>query len=94
MTIGRIDHIDPIPPGKKPGRSDHVKGSENSDSISVSRAALEKAELYRVMELVSAAPDVRADRIAELRQKINDPEYINERIINATADRIMDAFGL
>jgi negative regulator of flagellin synthesis FlgM len=94
MTIGRIDHIDPLPPGKKPGRSDHVKESENSDFISVSRAALEKAELYRAMELVSAAPDVRADRIAELRQKINDPDYVNERIINATAEKIMDAFGL
>jgi negative regulator of flagellin synthesis FlgM len=94
MTIGRIDHIDPIPPGKKPGRSDRVKESASSDSIDVSRAALEKAELFRVMELVSAAPDVRADRVAELRQKINDPDYINERIINATADRIMDAFGL
>jgi negative regulator of flagellin synthesis FlgM len=94
MTIGRIDHIDPVPPGKKPGRSDHVKESASSDFIDVSSAALEKAELYRIMELVSAAPDVRADRIAELRQKINDPDYINERIINATADRIMNAFGL
>jgi negative regulator of flagellin synthesis FlgM len=94
MTIGRIDHVDPIPPGKKPGRSDHVKEDAGSDSIDVSRAALEKAELYRVMELVSAAPDVRADRIAELRRKINDAEYLDERIISATADRIMDAFGL
>ncbi|MFA6508565.1 MAG: flagellar biosynthesis anti-sigma factor FlgM [Treponemataceae bacterium] len=46
------------------------------------------------MELVSSADDVRADRIAELKQKINDPSYINDKLISDTADRIMTAFGL
>jgi negative regulator of flagellin synthesis FlgM len=64
------------------------------DSISLSQEAVEKGELYRANELVASASDVRLDRIAELKQKINDPSYINETIINATADKIMDAFGL
>jgi negative regulator of flagellin synthesis FlgM len=94
MTIERIGFPEPIQPGKKPGRNEPVSQSAKSDSISVSKEALEKAELYRAIEVVSAAPDVRADRVAELKAKINDPSYINDRIINATADKIMEAFGL
>lgn len=55
---------------------------------------MEKSELYQAIELVSSASDVRTSRIAELKAKINDPSYINDTIIQATADRIMDVFGL
>jgi negative regulator of flagellin synthesis FlgM len=94
MTIDRIGFTDPIPPGKKPGRNEPVSQSKNSDSISLSSEALEKSELYHAIELVAAAPEVRADRVAELKAKINDPLYINDHIINATADKIMESFGL
>jgi negative regulator of flagellin synthesis FlgM len=93
MTIDRIGHLEPIQPGKKPGRSEPVRGNDK-DSISLSSEALEKSELYRVSELVKAAPDMQAERIAELRQKINDPGYLNERLLNATADKILESFGL
>ncbi|MDR2047965.1 MAG: flagellar biosynthesis anti-sigma factor FlgM [Treponema sp.] len=94
MTIERINPLDPIQPGKKPGRSGQVSKDAASDSISLSSEAVEKAELYRAMELVSAAEDLRAERIAELKKKINDPSYIDDAVIKATADRILDAFGL
>ena len=94
MTIGRIDSIDPIQPGKKPGQNNRVSEAARSDSISVSAEAVKKADLYQAIELVSAAPDVRSDRVAELKQKINDPAYINYTIIRATADKILDAFGI
>jgi negative regulator of flagellin synthesis FlgM len=55
---------------------------------------LEKAEIYQVVELIKSSPEIGEDRIAELREKINDPSYINERLVDATADKIMDAFGL
>ena len=94
MTIDRIGSIDPIQPGKKPGRANQVNESPKTDSISISSQAQEKAERLRVQELAAAAPEMRADRIAELRDKINDPSYINDRIMNATADKLIDAlFG-
>jgi negative regulator of flagellin synthesis FlgM len=94
MTIDRINSIDPIPPGKKPGQNNRINEAAKSDSIAVSSEAVEKGELYQAIEVVSSASDVRADRIAELREKINDPSYINDTIVNATADKIMEAFGL
>ncbi|MCL2319495.1 MAG: flagellar biosynthesis anti-sigma factor FlgM [Treponema sp.] len=94
MTVERIGPIDPIQPGKKPGRANQVSGSLGADSISISSAAQEKAELLRTQELAAAAPAIRAERVAELKEKINDPSYINEKVINATADKLIDAlFG-
>ena len=94
MTIARINPLDPIQPGKQAGRGGQVEKGDNSDSISLSSEAVEKAEMYKTLELVSVAPDVRAERIMELKKKINDPSYINEVVIKATADKIMNAFGL
>ncbi|GHU63207.1 hypothetical protein FACS189445_6450 [Spirochaetia bacterium] len=94
MTINGIGSIDPIQPGKKPGRSGQVSQNEKTDSISLSPEARKQAELYQVKELIMATPDVRADRIEEMKKKINDPSYINETILKATADTIMDAWGI
>ncbi|MFP3089523.1 flagellar biosynthesis anti-sigma factor FlgM [Treponema sp. TIM-1] len=94
MTIDRIGSIDPVPPGKKPGRNSQVSPNEKTDSITLSQEAVEKGGLYHAIELIASAPDVRLERIEELKQKINDPSYLNDTLIKATADKIMDAFGL
>ena len=94
MTVDRISPMEPLEPGKKTGRSGQPERGKGSDSISLSSEAVEKAELFRAMEIVNAAEDIRAAKIAELKEKINDPSYINETLVSATADRIMDAFGL
>jgi len=94
MTIDRVGPIEPIQPDKRPGRASQVNANPKSDSISISSEAQARAELYRVREMAAAAPDSRADRVAELRERINDPAYINDRVMNATADRLIDAlFG-
>ena len=94
MTIDRIGPIDPIQPEKKPGQANKVSRSGGEDSISISSEAQKKAELFRIRELAAAAPEVRAERVAELREKINDPSYIDDKVMNATADKLIDAlFG-
>jgi negative regulator of flagellin synthesis FlgM len=94
MMIDRIGYTEPIPPGKRPGKNEPLTHGSPSDSISLSSEAREKAEIYRANDLVAAAPDVRAERIQELKAKINDPSYIDQRVLEATADKIMEAFGL
>jgi negative regulator of flagellin synthesis FlgM len=91
MTIDRIGSVDPIQPGKKTGGANQVKAASITDSISISSEAVEKAELYRVRELVAAAPESNTARIEELKAKINDPSYLNSEVINATADKLIDA---
>lgn len=94
MTIDRIGSVEPLQPGKKPGRVEGAQRKAETDSVAFSSEAVEKAELYRAVEIASAAPDARADRIAELKRKIDDPEYLTNAIVEATADRVMAAFGL
>jgi len=94
MMVERIGQLNPIQPGNRPGKSDQLRGGDKTDSISLSSEAREKAELYQVVELIKSAPALDDAQITALREKINDPAYLNEITISATADRIMDAFGL
>ncbi len=90
MTIDRLNPIDPIQNPRKSEGPHKVSPGSKGDSIAVSSEAMEKAELFRVIEMVKSAPDVRTDRIAELKAKIDDPAYLDETVLAATADRILD----
>jgi len=92
MTVDRIGHVEPIPTSKKPGRSAQVGGTDRADTIDLSSEATKKAEMYQVIELIKSAPELDEARIAELRQKIDDPSYLNEKVIKATADNILNAW--
>ena len=92
MTVNRIGHVEPVPPGKKPGRNEHVGGIDRTDTINLTPEAREKAEVYQVMELIKSAPELDDARIAELRQKIDDPAYLNEKVINGTAEKILGSW--
>jgi negative regulator of flagellin synthesis FlgM len=90
MTIDRLNSIDPIREPQKPAVSGRAERPQGGDSISISSSAAEKAELFKAIEIAKAAPELRADRIAELKAKIEDPSYINEAVVSMTADRILD----
>jgi len=92
MTVNRIGHVEPIPTSKKPGRSEQVGGNDRTDTINLSSDAMKKAEMYQIVELIKSSPELDEARIAELRQKIDDPSYINEKVIKATADNIVNAW--
>ena len=94
MTIDRVGSIDPVQPGKKPGRTGQVNQVPAKDSINISSEAVEKAEMHRIREIAAASPDSRTEKVEELRARINDPSYLNKEVINATADKLIDAlFG-
>jgi negative regulator of flagellin synthesis FlgM len=95
MTIERLGGIDPL----KNVQNTHKPASKASvstepDSIIVSAEAKEMAEAYYLSEVSSSTPDVRADRIAQVKEKIKDPGYINATVIDSVANRILDSYGL
>ena len=92
MTIDRISHIEPLQPGKKTGRAESAQAADKFDSINLSPEAIAKAEKYQIIELIKASKEIDDTQIIELRNKINDPLYVNEKVINATADKILDAW--
>jgi negative regulator of flagellin synthesis FlgM len=90
MTIDRLGPVDPLQNAKKSSRPEHPSKPDSSDSVSLSSEAVEKGESYKAYEIARAAPDVRADKIAELKGKIDDPAYIDDAVLSLTADRIIE----
>jgi len=94
MMIDRLGGIDPLQNVQNTQKSHRVSGPVQSDSVNVSAEAKELSEVYSALEVSNAAPDVRADRVAEVMQKIKDPGYINKSVVDLVADRLMDVYGL
>jgi negative regulator of flagellin synthesis FlgM len=90
MTIDRLNSMDPMRDPKKSVPASKTERLGKSDSISISTDASQKADLYQAIEIAKAAPDVRADKVAELKAKLQDPSYMNDAVLSLTADRIMD----
>ena len=95
MSIDKIGGINPLNNVQSTRRTNETaKSSYGSDSISVSAAAKEAAEVYYMNQVAAETPNVRADRIAEVKAKIQDPNYLNNAVIASAADKLMESFGL
>ncbi|MCK4514997.1 MAG: flagellar biosynthesis anti-sigma factor FlgM, partial [Spirochaetaceae bacterium] len=65
-----------------------------NDSVDFSDEARMKAEVFQIAERVRKAPDVRADRVEEVKKKLEDPNYIDDIVVEHVAEQIMDMFSL
>lgn len=94
MTIERLGPIDPVQKFNKPDKVARPAARDTGDSISVSDEARLKAEILKVSEEIRNVSDIRQDRVDEVRQKLEDPSYIDDSVINAVADELMNVFDL
>jgi negative regulator of flagellin synthesis FlgM len=93
MTIGKTNAVEAARIINGPQRSGATAPAAKSEAaVSISADASRKAERLHAIEIVSAAPvsEISAERIAELKSKMNDPAYITETLLYETADRILD----
>ncbi len=95
MMIDKIGGVTPLNNVQNTRRTSSTEGFKSApDSINVSEEAKEAARAYYLNQVADETPDVRTDRIAELKEKIKDPNYLNQAVISATAERIMTSYGL
>ncbi|MBN2737648.1 MAG: flagellar biosynthesis anti-sigma factor FlgM [Spirochaetales bacterium] len=94
MTIERINSPDPIQKLNKSGKTYKSDKTEKSDAINVSDEAKNKAEIYNATEAAKAAPSVRKDRVEEVKKKLEDPNYINQTVLESVADKVMKYFEI
>lgn len=92
MTIERINSPDPVSKIKKTENTAKVTKSAGKDAVNLSEEAKLKAEIYNATEAVKMSPAVRMDRVEEVKKKLQDPSYINEKVIETVADRIINYF--
>lgn len=94
MTIERMGPIDPVQKFNKSEKVERPTTSRPGDSISVSNEAKLHLELLQAAEQARSIPDIRQDRVAEVRARLEDPSYIDQRVVDIVADEVMKVFGI
>lgn len=94
MTINKLGGVDPVAKYNKAAKTTKLVKKEEKDSINVSDQAKKTAELYKAAEIAKSASEVRMDRVAEVKTKLEDPNYIDNLVLESVADKIMEQFGI
>lgn len=95
MMIDKVNYVAPVNNLQNTKRSGNVSNSQRaSDEISVSEEAKAAAEAMFMKQVSDETPDIRQDLVEKIKLKIQDPNYLNEATIAATADQILSAYGL
>ena len=94
MTIDRLNGIDPVKPVRPIQRTQRTEAFGKADAVSVSHEARVLSDANIALEAVKNAPDIREDKVAEVKKKFADPSYINNALLELVADKILDDYGL
>lgn len=94
MTIDRLGPIDPASQFNKANTGTRAVRKDTSDTVSLSSQAKAMGEIYQATQDVKKAPDVRMDKVEEAKRKLQDPSYLNDKVIAAVADKVMELFDL
>ena len=95
MMIDKISGVNPVNNLQNTKRTSAPKELKSSpDEIAVSDEAKRASDAYYLNQVAEETPDVRADLIEQIKQKIQDPNYFSEATISDTADKILSAYGL
>ena len=94
MTVERVGAPDPLSKFNKTEKTVKPAKRQDKDTISVSEDAKFKAEIYNTIETAKLSPDVRMDRIEEIKRKLEDPTYISKKVIEDLAEKLMEYFEI
>jgi negative regulator of flagellin synthesis FlgM len=94
MTIDRMGSVDPLKNLGKAEKPAKPVTTGRSDSIELSSEAKSQAELLSAREIARSAPEIREDRVAAIKVKLQDPNYLNNAILESTAEGILKSFGI
>lgn len=73
----------------KPANADKSDFSPDAKRLNETKAQFETIEASLAVQ-----PDIRADRIAEVRQKIDDGYYNSEEFLDKLTNKMLKDFGL
>ena len=96
MVIDKIGDIGRIfRPGKTEAAKSKTpaKGASSSDTVSISKEALQAQETAKINNIVRQAPDVRAEKVQQIKQKMASGEYdkMENEILERVAEKIAQA---
>ena len=89
--INRLDGVKPKPAGTY-GPDKAEKAS--ADSVQISADAIKRAEVHELKERIAQIPDIRLDKVRELRELIDQGLYETEERIDGTVARLLEVLEL
>lgn len=66
--------------------------SQQSDEVNISQDAKLARTLNRAFENIETSPDVRQDRVEDVKEKLQEGFYDKPEVINEVADQLTDVF--
>ena len=94
MNVERLGPLEPVAKQNKANKAAQPVKKSGADSIKISQDAKAMGEVYKVAEIVKSTSDVRMDRVQEVKEKLKDPAYIDNEVVESVADSVLDVFGL
>lgn len=95
MNIDRINRLNKIAQPRKKSSVSKTGAPRGRDTVSLSAEALRNAEIEKYKEIAKSSPDVRIDRVNDLKARINDSGYFNdENLLRTLTDNIADSLGI
>jgi anti-sigma-28 factor flgM family protein len=95
MTINSVNNVTQVNNVQNLRKTENsAKVERNEDSITLSAEAKEMAEVYYMEKVAKETPDVRTEKVAEVIEKLKDPNYLNDAVINSAADKFLSALGI
>jgi len=94
MVIDKIGNINNIVEPKNTKSVSKTKSTGKADSIQISSEAKNAAEVARYAKIVQDAPDIRADKVREIKAKIEDGSYdkfTDDKVLQMVADKIANS---
>lgn len=93
MNVHRINPLDPLTKISSVEKSKKTESVSRPESIKLSEQAREAAFLRMAADIAKAAPEVRMDKVEAAKRNLSDPNYLH-RVVEETAEKVMESFGL
>ncbi len=90
MVIDKIGSINNIVETKKSKSISSKKSTKKSDSVQISSEGKKAAEIAKQTQIVKETPDIRTERVKEIKEKIANGTYDfnNNEMLEMVADKI------
>ncbi len=93
MTIEKLSAIQTVQPAqniKKIKEYSNVKTVAKNDDVSISPKAKEALELSKLVNKIAANSSIRADKVADAKQKVANGFYLSETVTAKVAEKIAE----
>ncbi|MFH0919055.1 MAG: flagellar biosynthesis anti-sigma factor FlgM [Fibrobacterota bacterium] len=91
-----VDAVKKIDQGRKAASASKAPRATDSSSISsdAQRLSATASDINTVKTQAAAQPEIRAERVQEVKERIKSGYYNSEQFIDSLAEKIMKDFGI